>query len=40
MTAYLLAARDMACTTVEEGGLVYSAVEDAVAEAVGVKAVI
>jgi hypothetical protein len=40
MTAYLLAALDMACTTVEEGGLVYSAVEDAVAEAVGVKAVI
>jgi phosphonatase-like hydrolase len=35
MTAYLLAALDMAGTTVDEGGLVYSAVEDAVAEAVG-----
>jgi phosphonatase-like hydrolase len=35
MTAYSLAALDMAGTTVDEGGLVYSAVEDAVAEAVG-----
>jgi phosphonatase-like hydrolase len=35
MTAYLLAALDMAGTTVDEGGLVYSAVEDAVTEAVG-----
>jgi len=35
MTAYLLAALDMAGTTVDEGGLVYAAVEDAVAEAVG-----
>ena len=35
MTAYLLAALDMAGTTVDEGGLVYSTVEDAVAEAVG-----
>jgi len=35
MTAYLLAALDMAGTTVDEGGLVYSAVEDAVADAVG-----
>jgi len=35
MTAYFLAALDMAGTTVDEGGLVYSAVEDAVAEAVG-----
>jgi phosphonatase-like hydrolase len=35
MTAYLLAALDMAGTTVDEGGLVYSAVEAAVAEAVG-----
>jgi len=35
MTAYLLAALDMAGTTVDEGGLVYSAVESAVAEVVG-----
>jgi phosphonatase-like hydrolase len=35
MTAYLLAALDMAGTTVDEGGLVYSAIEDAVAEAIG-----
>src|SRR6516165_5096698 len=35
MTAYLLAALDMAGTTVDEGGLVYPAVEAAVAEAVG-----
>jgi hypothetical protein len=35
MTACSLAALDMAGTTVDEGGLVYSAVEDAVAEAVG-----
>jgi len=35
MTAYFLAALDMAGTTVDEGGIVYSAVEDAVAEAVG-----
>jgi phosphonatase-like hydrolase len=35
VTAYLLAALDMAGTTVDEGGLVYSAVEAAVAEAVG-----
>jgi phosphonatase-like hydrolase len=35
VTAYLLAALDMAGTTVDEGGLVYSALEDAVAEAVG-----
>jgi phosphonatase-like hydrolase len=35
MTAYLLAALDMAGTTVDEGGLVYTAVEDAVAGAVG-----
>jgi len=35
MTAYFLAALDMAGTTVDEGGLVYSAVEEAVAEAVG-----
>lgn len=35
MTAFLLAALDMAGTTVDEGGLVYSAIEDAVAEAVG-----
>ena len=35
MTAYLLAALDMAGTTVDEGGLVYSAVEAAVAAAVG-----
>ena len=35
MTAYLLAALDMAGTTVDEGGLVYAAVEAAVAEAVG-----
>ena len=35
MTAYLLAALDMAGTTVDEGGLVYAAVEDAVAAAVG-----
>jgi len=35
MTAYLLAALDMAGTTVDEGGLVYGAVEGAVAEAVG-----
>jgi phosphonatase-like hydrolase len=35
MTAYLLAALDMAGTTVDEGGLVYAALEAAVAEAVG-----
>ena len=35
MTAYLLAALDMAGTTVDEGGLVYSALEAAVADAVG-----
>jgi phosphonatase-like hydrolase len=35
MTAYLLAALDMAGTTVDEGGLVYAAVESAVADAVG-----
>jgi phosphonatase-like hydrolase len=35
MTAYLLAALDMAGTTVDEGGLVYSAIEAAVAGAVG-----
>jgi phosphonatase-like hydrolase len=35
MTAFLLAALDMAGTTVDEGGLVYSAIEAAVAEAVG-----
>jgi phosphonatase-like hydrolase len=35
MTAYVLAALDMAGTTVDEGGLVYAAVEAAVAEAVG-----
>jgi len=35
MTAYLLAALDMAGTTVDEGGLVYAAIEDAVEEAVG-----
>jgi phosphonatase-like hydrolase len=35
MTAYLLAALDMAGTTIDEGGLVYTAVEGAVAEAVG-----
>lgn len=35
MTAYLLAALDMAGTTVDEGGLVYAAVEAAVAGAVG-----
>ncbi|HKR68956.1 MAG TPA: phosphonatase-like hydrolase [Streptosporangiaceae bacterium] len=35
MTAYLLAALDMAGTTVDEGGLVYRAVEAAVGEAVG-----
>jgi phosphonatase-like hydrolase len=35
MTACLLAALDMAGTTVDEGGLVYAAVEAAVAEAVG-----
>jgi phosphonatase-like hydrolase len=34
MMAYLLAALDMAGTTVDEGGLVYGALEDAVAEAV------
>jgi phosphonatase-like hydrolase len=34
MTAYLLAALDMAGTTVDEGGLVYRALETAVAEAV------
>lgn len=33
--AYTLAALDMAGTTIEEGGLVYAAVEQAVAEAVG-----
>jgi phosphonatase-like hydrolase len=35
MTAYLLAALDMAGTTVDEGGLVYTALQDAVAEAAG-----
>jgi phosphonatase-like hydrolase len=35
MTAYLLAALDMAGTTVDEGGLVYSAIEAAVADAAG-----
>jgi phosphonatase-like hydrolase len=35
VTAYALAALDMAGTTVEEGGLVYAAVESAVADAVG-----
>jgi phosphonatase-like hydrolase len=35
MTGCLLAALDMAGTTVDEGGLVYAAVESAVAEAVG-----
>jgi phosphonatase-like hydrolase len=35
MTAYLLAALDMAGTTVDEGGLVYAAVESAVADAAG-----
>jgi phosphonatase-like hydrolase len=35
VTAYLLAALDMAGTTVDEGGLVYAAVESAVGEAVG-----
>src|SRR5580658_4282772 len=35
MTACLLAALDMAGTTVDEGGLVYAAVEAAVAEAAG-----
>ncbi|HYK31113.1 MAG TPA: phosphonatase-like hydrolase [Streptosporangiaceae bacterium] len=35
MTAFLLAALDMAGTTVDEGGLVYSAIEAAVSEAVG-----
>jgi phosphonatase-like hydrolase len=35
MTAFLLAALDMAGTTVDEGGLVYCALEAAVAEAVG-----
>jgi phosphonatase-like hydrolase len=35
MTAYLLAALDMAGTTVDEGGLVYTAVEAAVGDAVG-----
>lgn len=35
MTAYLLAALDMAGTTVDEGGLVYAAVDAAVTEAVG-----
>jgi phosphonatase-like hydrolase len=35
MTAYSLAALDMAGTTVDEGGLVYAAVEAAVADAVG-----
>jgi phosphonatase-like hydrolase len=35
LTAYLLAALDMAGTTVDEGGLVYAAVEAAVAGAVG-----
>lgn len=35
MTAYRLAALDMAGTTVDEGGLVYAAVEAAVADAVG-----
>lgn len=34
MTAYSLAALDMAGTTVDEGGLVYRAVEESVAEAV------
>ena len=35
MTGYFLAALDMAGTTVDEGGLVYAAVSDAVAAAVG-----
>jgi phosphonatase-like hydrolase len=35
MTAYLLAALDMAGTTVDEGGLVYAALEHAVAAAAG-----
>jgi phosphonatase-like hydrolase len=35
MTAYLLAALDMAGTTIDEGGLVYAAVEGAVAAATG-----
>jgi phosphonatase-like hydrolase len=35
MTAYSLAALDMAGTTVDEGGLVYAAVEAAVADAIG-----
>jgi phosphonatase-like hydrolase len=35
MTAYLLAALDMAGTTVDEGGLVYAAVEAAVSAATG-----
>ena len=35
MTAFLLAALDMAGTTVDEGGLVYRAVGDAVAETIG-----
>jgi phosphonatase-like hydrolase len=35
MTAFVLAALDMAGTTVDEGGIVYSALEAAVAEAVG-----
>jgi phosphonatase-like hydrolase len=35
MTAYLLAALDMAGTTIDEGGLVYSAIAAAVAEAAG-----
>jgi len=35
VTAFLLAALDMAGTTVDEGGLVYRAVGDAVAETIG-----
>ena len=35
MTAFLLAALDMAGTTIDEGGLVYRAVGDAVAETIG-----
>jgi phosphonatase-like hydrolase len=35
MTAYRLAALDMAGTTVDEGGLVYVAVEEAVSDAIG-----
>ena len=35
MTAFLLAALDMAGTTVDEGGLVYAALEDAVVDEIG-----